>query len=177
MSKLIKTIIIISILSIGTITAWVIYRFPVQHLDIVRANANNIDPAVIMAVIRAESSFRPRAVSSQGARGLMQIMPTTGYWLAELMEKDDFHLDDLWDPEINIAMGSFYLNWLLDFFDGNLDLAITAYNAGPGNVGRWLVHFSYDGENLNSIPFMETYIYSHRVTANTRVYRILLLFQ
>lgn len=151
-------------------------RFPVRYLDIIRENAGELEPALVLAVIMAESSFRREAQSHMGAQGLMQLMPDTAQEIAGLMGLTDFRPEDVWRPEINIAMGSFYLNRLLNQFDGNLELALAAYNAGQGNVNNWLAdpEISGDGRTLDSIPFPETYRYLQRVMFNRDVYRIIL---
>jgi soluble lytic murein transglycosylase len=153
-------------------------RFPVYHLETVRTYAGDLDPSWIMAVIMAESSFRPQAESNQGAKGLMQLMDDTAQDIANRMGMVDFHLQDVWNPEINIAMGSFYLNRLLTLFDGDIRLALAAYNAGQGRVRSWLANpeFSPDGVVLDVIPFTETYNYINRVELNQRVYAFILRF-
>jgi len=145
-------------------------------MDIIEEHAGEIDPTWILAIIMAESSFRPNAESHRGAQGLMQLMPATAEWVAELMNKTDFDPESIWLPEVNIAMGSFYLNWLKRYYNGDLNLAITAYNAGLGNVNRWLADtdFSSDGRTLDSIPFNETANYVDRVSFNQQVYMQLL---
>ena len=151
-------------------------RFPIRYLDIVQANAGELEPSLIMAVIHAESTFRPGAESHAGAQGLMQLMPPTAAWMAEQMGMDDFKPEYVWLPEVNIAIGSFYLNWLVNLYDGNIDLALAAYNAGLGNVNRWLAdpEFSADGQTLDNIPFPETYNYLRRVHQRQRIYRVLI---
>jgi len=176
MKKLSKALILIALLSIAALIMAVNIRFPVRYMDIIIANAGELEPSLILAVIKAESSFRPLVESHAGAQGLMQLMPPTAAWMAEQMGKTDFDPADVWNPEINIAIGSFYLNWLKNYYDGNLNLALAAYNAGLGNVNRWLANpeFSSDGENLDVIPFRETYNYLNRVRQNQRVFEIIL---
>ncbi len=89
------------------------------------ATAHQLDPALLRAVIRQESAFRPCAVSVKGAMGLMQLMPETA---------QQFHLADPFDPELNIRVGAQYMRYLLDLFKGDLTLALAAYNAGPKRV-------------------------------------------
>ena len=166
------------ILAVGVGITGLRLRFPVRHLDIVRANAGDIDPAWLMAVIMAESSFREQAQSHAGAQGLMQLMPATASWMAARMGMQDFKPEDVWKPEVNIAIGSYYLNHLLTLFYNDMTLALAAYNAGQGNVRNWLNNpeISADGRTLDRIPFPETYHYISRVAFNRRVYGFLLRF-
>ena len=176
MKKWLISIFFILTLLIAALIMGINMRFPIRYLHIVEANAGDIDPSVIMAVIMAESSFRPHAQSHMGAQGLMQLMPTTAEWVAQLMGKTDFDPETIWLPEVNIAMGSFYLNWLKRYFQGDLNLAIAAYNAGLGRVNRWLSdpEVSSDGRTLERIPFNETRNYVERVEFNRRAYSIIL---
>jgi len=169
-------IIAIAVLSVVAAVMMVNIRFPVRYLDIIRENAGDLEPSLILAVIMAESSFRQGAESHAGAQGLMQLMPATAQEIAGQMGIENFEPSDVWQPEINIAMGSFYLNRLKNLFGGNLDLALAAYNAGQGNVNRWLAdpEFSNDGQTLDVIPFAETHNYLRRVHFNQRVYQIIL---
>ena len=139
-----------------------IYRYSEEH---------DLDPFLVKAVIRVESSFIPDAVSPVGARGLMQIMPATAEDLAGRMGIDH-HEDDLFSPAYNIRMGTFYLRLLIDYF-GEQDTALAAYNAGRGNVGNWLrdPRYSSDGVTLHDIPFSETRHYVVRVNHYIEVYR------
>lgn len=176
MKKFFITIFILGVLLTAALALGVSMRYPVRYMDIIEAHAGDIDPTWILAVIMAESSFRPNAESHRGAQGLMQLMPTTAEWVAQLMGKENFDPQTVWLPEVNIAMGSFYLNWLKRYYQDNLTLAITAYNAGLGNVNRWLAapETSADGLNLDHIPFNETANYLQRVTFNQRIYSIIL---
>ena len=153
-------------------------RFPVRYLAYVQAYAGELDASWILAVIMAESSFRPQVRSPQGAQGLMQLMPATATWVAGLMGKTDFDPMDVWEPSVNIALGSFYLNWLYERFGGDITLMLAAYNAGQGNVQNWLndAELSSNGRTLDAIPFPETYHYVNRVRFNQRVYAFILRF-
>ncbi|MBU3145588.1 lytic transglycosylase domain-containing protein [Clostridium sp. CF012] len=132
----------------------------------------NIDPSLVSAVIKAESNFNGKAVSPRGAYGLMQIMPDTGLWIAKNMELKDFKEEKLYDSEINIAMGCWYINNLNTEFNGDIDLVLAAYNGGRGNVQKWLKdkRYSSDGKKLNNIPFAETDKYVKKVKTNYNIY-------
>lgn len=134
----------------------------------VYAKKYDIDPFLILGVIDAESGFDKEAVSSVGARGLMQIMPETGKWIASQIDILNFKEEELFDPETNIMMGSWYLKFLLDRYNGNIENALAAYNGGHGNVDNWLQdeRYSNDGENLTNIPFIETKEYVRIVKEN-----------
>ncbi|MCL1843752.1 MAG: lytic transglycosylase domain-containing protein [Defluviitaleaceae bacterium] len=164
----------IVVLSLAAFVIAINMRFPVRYLEIVRENAGELEVSLILAVIMAESSFRADAESHAGAQGLMQLMPATAKELAEQMGLD-FSAEDVWKPEINIAMGSFYLNRLKTRYSC-IEVALAAYNAGQGNVSRWLAdpEFSQDGQSLNYIPFSETRNYLQRVKRNQRIYNIIL---
>jgi len=150
-------------------------RFPVRHLEIIRANAGELDAALILAVIKTESGFREEVRSHAGAQGLMQLMPATAADIAAQMGMTDFKPEDVWQPEINIALGSFYLNRLANMY-GCTQLALVAYNAGQGRVGGWLADpkYSADGKSLDVIPFPETNNYLKRVNRNEKIYRFIL---
>jgi len=132
---------------------------------------HGLDPHLVAAVIRAESRFRPDATSPQGARGLMQVMPGTGRWVAEQMglPYDD---DLLYDPEYNIRVGCWYLAALLREFAGDPVLALAAYNGGLTNVNIWLSERRWTGEVVH-IPFPETRHYVAAVLRDQRRYRII----
>jgi soluble lytic murein transglycosylase len=171
-------LLFVLVLTVGVGVAGARMRFPLHHLDDVTRFAGDIDPSWIMAVIMAESGFRPLAESPRGAQGLMQIMPETALWIAEMMGIRDFNPQDIWKPETNIAIGSYYLNWLHGRFDGDIRLVLAAYNAGQGNVRNWLSDpaYSADGVSLDVIPFSETRHYIDRVVFNQRVYARIIRF-
>ncbi len=147
---------------------------PLSDARIIREQAaqKDLDPALIAAVIYAESKFEPRP-SSAGAQGLMQILPTTAYYLAHLSGGTRFTAGDLATPSINLAYGSYYLRYLLDHYNGDEMLAVAAYNAGLTNVDEWVAHAHAHGTQLSaeSIPFPQTREYVRRVLAAQAEYR------
>lgn len=135
----------------------------------------NVPQELIYGVIKTESSFNPKAVSSAGARGLMQITPDTFEWLNLYYADDEVdgkNPDLLFEEEINIEYGTLLLSILIDRY-GDVDTAICAYNAGLGNVDGWLEdkRYSKDGKTLESTPFEETNNYLVRVKKNRDKYK------
>ncbi len=133
---------------------------PLRHDDIIRQQARdkNLDPALIAAIIYRESKFRDQT-SKAGAKGLMQILPSTAEFVARKSGGTEFTKGDLGDPQINISYGCWYFRYLLDLYDGNEVAAIAAYNAGHGRVDDW------GGAQLRveDIRFPETRQYTREV--------------
>jgi soluble lytic murein transglycosylase len=140
-------------------------RYPLDYKTIVRAHARNyhLQPALLAAVIYQESKFHSDAKSSSGAIGLMQILPDTAKGIALHTGGSRFHVDDLYNPEINVRYGSWYLRHLLDKY-GNERLALAAYNAGQRNVDEWRAAGK-------GIQFAETRGYVSRVEDLKKIYR------
>lgn len=130
-----------------------------------------IDDSLVYSVIKVESKFNKKAVSKRNAKGLMQISEITQKWAQEELGLENI---DIFDPETNIKIGCWYLNKLFKEFN-DLDLVITAYNGGSGNVSKWLKNDAYsrDGNKLHEIPFEETKNYLEKVKENYRVYKAL----
>ncbi|HEX3433574.1 MAG TPA: lytic transglycosylase domain-containing protein [Solirubrobacteraceae bacterium] len=147
---------------------------PLSNAAVIRKQAaqKRLDPALIAAVIYAESKFAPRP-SSAGAEGLMQILPETAYFIAHLSGGSAFTASDLATPSINVAYGSYYLRYLLDHYNGDEMLAVAAYNAGLANVDRWVSRAHAQGGQLTvaAIPFPETRAYVERVLGAQQDYR------
>src|SRR5438105_14604702 len=122
---------------------------PLTNADVIReqAAAKHLDPALIAAVIYAETKFDPRP-SSAGAQGLMQILPQTAEFLARRSGATTFTTADLATPSVNIAYGSYYLRYLLDRYGASKLLALSAYNAGEANVDNWLADARARGHRL-----------------------------
>jgi soluble lytic murein transglycosylase len=132
----------------------------------------NVDPLLIWAVMREESRYDPTAVSYVGARGLMQLMPSTQTWIAEQMAQE-YAPGDAFHPEPNIRMGAWYLRYLLDHFKGDLDLAIMAYNGGAASVDSWQKDplVTDRDDLLRWVGYGETREYLERVSLSYRVYQ------
>jgi soluble lytic murein transglycosylase len=147
---------------------------PLSDASIIREQAaqKRLDPALIAAVIYAETKFDPRQ-SSAGAEGLMQILPATAYYLAHLSGGITFTASDLADPSVNVAYGSYYLRYLLNHYGGNEMLAVAAYNGGLTNVDKWVAQAEAEGHELSpqEIPFPQTREYVQRVLNAERAYR------
>ncbi len=166
---------------VGIVLAWPLLHtelrkliLPLDHADIIRQQARQkqVDPALIAAVIYAETQFNPRR-SSAGAEGLMQILPATATFLAHRSGATSFTTADLATPQVNIAYGSYYLRYLLDRYHQNETLALAAYNGGAGNVDGWLERAHQQGSDftLARIPFPETRAYVEKVEQAQRDYR------
>jgi len=141
--------------------------YPIDHVSMLTrwSHAHGVDPALTAAVIRCESRYRSAAVSPVGAIGLMQIMPETGAWIAEQLAVPDFAAELLYDPEINVRFGTWYLARQLARF-GTVEDALRAYNAGPANAERWMA----DSTGV----FPATAAYVARVQRNLPIYRVYL---
>ncbi len=139
--------------------------YPLRYGEIVRGHARNyrLDPALLAAVIYQESKFDAEARSDRGAIGLMQLLPATAQGIAERTGGSAFRVSDLYDPEINVRYGAWYLRHLLDKY-GSERVALAAYNAGQRNVDSWLARGV-------AIQFPETRHFVDRVEHLKGVYR------
>jgi soluble lytic murein transglycosylase len=162
---------------LGFSSQWLVARiYPLQYKESLfrEAQTNGLDPYLIAAVVRSESHFDAAATSSEGARGLMQIMPDTGEWAAAQM-KVPFTANMLYDPDYNLRIGCWYLAHLQQEFGGDPVLALAAYNGGRGNVTKWLSDRQWTGEHqtLEQIPFPETRLYVAKVLRDVGRYRFI----
>lgn len=168
-------IIAVLVLAIGALGLWLLFdrrpepmvtTYITEYQDLIRkyAGENDLEPAYVASVIMAESSYRPDAVSSVGAQGLMQIMPDTGGWIAGKFD-EEYVEGSLFDPETNIRYGCWYLGFLMDRYDGSMRCASSAYHAGQGTVDKWLKDpaLSSDGKTLDVIPSDATGPYVERI--------------
>ena len=152
-------------------------QHPLVYADYIvqYSTVQNLDPALVAAVILCESSYNPTAESWLGARGLMQLMEDTAGWVAHKLSEDDasYSFDLLYDPETNIRFGTWYLGYLSRRFGGDAKKIVCAYHAGQGNVDAWLKNplYSSDGVTLDVIPTDDTSAYAARVLRARDVYR------
>jgi soluble lytic murein transglycosylase len=148
---------------------------PLRHEDIIRQQAHDkdLDPALIAGVIYAESHFIDGRTSSAGALGLMQLTPATAQYIANKSGGTAFRVADLGTPQVNIAYGAFYLRYLMKRYGDDVPLVLAAYNAGEGNVDKWIARARANDQALDigAIPFGETRTYVRRVLDARKQYR------
>ncbi len=154
------------------------HAWPSAFKELVSASTqdeNSVEPALVYAIMREESGYRPKILSVSGARGLLQIMVPTGDRLANRMGATGYQPDDLFDPETNIKLGAYYLAELMGRFDGRRSAAIASYNAGPNAVAEWLEKPTAKEDDLwvESIPYDQTRGYVKRVLRSYHAYRVL----
>lgn len=150
----------------------IIYPYPHRAIVEKYAAQYGVDPLFVLAVMREESKFLPQSESHKGAKGLMQLMPSTAKSVAESIGDKNYQDEDLLIPEKNIQYGTWYLASLQKMFANNLALVIAAYNGGSGHVQEWIKSGQIDPENirLQDIPFKETRDYVARVIASYQKY-------
>ena len=151
--------------------------FPLHYQELVFSEAENqgVDPLLIFSLIRQESLFDPNITSAADARGLAQIIPTTGDWIAGRLGWEEFSPDDLYLPYVNINFGTFYLGVQLATFNGESIPALAAYNAGPGRIHRWQEDAPDVDLLVETMPFAEPRRYVRNVYENYGHYRRLYL--
>lgn len=168
------TLGIMALLLLAESVFWKAY-YPLFHVRTVETYAREygLDPFLLAAVVRVESGYDRWAVSSKGARGLMQVMPETGYWAAEILGMKGFDPDHLFEPEVNLRIGTWYLARLYREFDGSRVLALAAYNSGATRVREWLAQGDWDGteKGVKDIPYPETREFVIKVLGHAERYR------
>lgn len=149
--------------------------YPKMYSEYVEKYAKefNVDPLLIFSIIKAESNFNEKAHSSSGAKGLMQLMEATALEIANKINEPLIEQDSLLEPEKNIMIGTKYYAELLKSYDGNMLLALTAYNAGMGNVNEWIQNgiIRQDGSDIENIPYKETNMYVRKIINNYKMYK------
>ena len=171
----IKIILLITAITLTVCLCFGVYAvFPLKYYSeiVCVCKETNVEKSLILAIIKAESSFNAEKVSNKGAVGLMQLLPNTAEYISDIyFASNNF---DLKNPKENILLGVTYIIYLSNKFDCQSTL-IAAYNAGEGNVSNWLKNkaFSNDGKSLDVIPFNETKVYLNRVLTYKKTYEIL----
>ena len=172
------TVIIIALIAFYAILQMpvifkIIYPLYFKETIIKYSEEYKLPPSMVAAVIKTESNFNVFAESSKNARGLMQITPSTGKWIAEKLQIQGYNDDMLFDPEVNIRFGCWYIRYLYNTYDNNMTLSFAAYNGGRGNVDKWLENerISKEDTKLEQIPFTETKNFIIRVNNNYNIYK------
>ena len=148
--------------------------YPTTYSEYVEkySNENDLDKYTIYSIIKAESNFNPNVKSQSDAIGLMQLLEDTANERANVIEEQNITEEDLYDPETNIKLGTSYYAYLLEHYEGNNVLALTAYNAGLGNVDTWIKTgvIKPDGSDIENIPYKETNNYVRKILRDYQTY-------
>lgn len=152
-----------------------VYMWDYQQDIVTYSEKNKIDPFLVAAIIKNESNFNHKAVSHVGAIGLMQIMPDTGEWIAKQMGLPNYTKDSLYETQMNIRMGCWYLGELDAEFKHNLALIMIAYNAGRGQTKAWMQEngWDYNFNDPSKIPYPDTREYVQNVLRDRDKYYLL----
>ena len=150
------------------------YLYPIKFEEEVYKYSEelDIDPMLTFAIIKTESNFKEQVVSRSGAIGIMQLMESTAKEQAKKLDIK-YSKEILYDAEINLKIGLNYFNTLLDYYNQNYILAFAAYNAGLGNVQKWISEGTIkpDGSDIENIPFKETNMYVRKIIKNYEIYK------
>lgn len=180
MKKILKLIIFIAVIAVFIIYGDKIsktYMYPKQYADIVRkvSSKYDVEENLIYSIIKVESNFKKDVSSKAGAKGLMQVMDSTAEEVSKQIDIENFEIDMLYEPQVNIEIGTKYFSNLLKKYNDNVNISLIAYNAGQGNVDKWLANktITYDQESLNNIPYEETRVYWQKVLREYNSYNII----
>lgn len=150
--------------------------FPRQYEELVYkySEKNDIDPLLVFSIIKTESNFKSNVTSYSGAIGLMQLMPETAEEILNDLGDEYIIKEQLYKPEENIKIGTKYYSYLIKKYE-NKELALAAYNAGIGNVNKWIENgtLKNDGSDIENIPFKETNNYVRKILRNYNIYQYL----
>lgn len=151
------------------------YKYPLKYVEYIQKYSKeySVEAHLVASIIWVESKFEEGAVSHKDARGLMQLVPATASWTADKIELSPFDDTMLFDPEVNIRLGCWYLGYLRRQFPEDIELVLASYNGGIGNVKKWLANKNYskDGLSLDYIPFNETRNYVATVIKTMEIYK------
>lgn len=174
MKKIIILILIIALL-MPLLKIKILPRlYPKKYIEYVEKYSQEyeLDSLLVYSIIKAESNFNENATSNSNAIGLMQVMLSTAQEIGDKLSMQEITEEELYNPEVNIQIGITYLKILLEKYE-NYNLAIIAYNAGMGNVDKWLEEgiINKNGENIEDIPFPETKNYVKKIKQNYKIYQ------
>lgn len=174
--KIILILIILSLFLTLINSAWFLkflYPFPYQETIEEACAKYSVDPYLAAAIMRAESKFNAQAISRSGARGLMQIMPETGRWIAGQIKIQNYAEELLFVPEFNLTMGVWYIGYLQNVFRNDTVQMLAAYNAGEQKVRDWIHAGTWSGleEDIAQIPYAETRQYIDKVLFDYHIYK------
>ena len=163
--------VIIVVICINKLMIKVFYKKEYSEYINKYSQEYNVEENLIYALIKAESNFEADAVSNKNAQGLMQLMPSTA---EEVADKNDIELNEenILEPETNINIGTIYIATLLEKYD-SVEVALAAYNAGIGNVDKWIDNgtIKADGTDIENIPFKETNTYVRKIMRDYEIYK------
>ena len=170
---LIIFIILSGILKIQNFILKKIYKTNYSEYVYKYSKENNIDPLLTFAIIKAESNFNRNIKSKSGAIGLMQLMESTAVEQAEEVNEEIIVTESLYNPEVNIKIGTKYYSKLIKKYNNNMLLALAAYNAGIGNVDNWIEQgtIKEDASDIENIPFKETNNYVRKIVRDYKIYQ------
>ena len=168
------TIIILVIINFGNIKNYFLRKiYKIDYKEYVEKYSEEyeVDKYLVYSIIKAESNFKEDSISNKGAKGLMQLMPSTA---EEIAKKIEIQVDEnnILNPEININLGTKYISGLISKYE-NIGLALAAYNAGSGNVNSWIEQgiLNSNGSNLEDIPYLETNNYVRKILRDYKIYK------
>lgn len=163
-------LLVIVAISINKLMIRVLYKKEYSEYVTKYSQEYVVDENLIYALIKAESNFQADAISNKNALGLMQLMPATA---EEVAKKNEIELteDNILQPEININIGTKYISTLLEKYEC-VEVALAAYNAGIGNVDKWIANgiIKPDGSDIENIPFKETNNYVRKIMRDYKIY-------
>ena len=170
LSVAIIILIVIVVICINKLMIKVLYKKEYSEYVSKYSEQYEVDENLIYALIKAESNFEADAVSNKNAMGLMQLMPATAEEIAEKIEVEITE-NNLLDPDVNINLGTKYISILLEKYEC-VEVALAAYNAGIGNVDKWIDNgtIKADGSNIENIPFKETNTYVRKIMRDYKIY-------
>jgi soluble lytic murein transglycosylase len=167
---IIIAIIVIAIISFNKQIMKIIYKKDYSEYVSKYAEKYGVEEDLIYALIKTESNFKPNAVSTSNAKGLMQLMYATA---KEIAQKNQIELteENILEPDININLGTIYIAELLEKYECK-ELALAAYNAGSGNVDKWIKNgvIKSDGSDIEKIPYKETNTYVRKIMRDYKIY-------